>query len=373
MHKPTLGYLLAMCLLFPLLAIGQDEEEEKDKTQFSIYGFGRTNLVWDSQYLGQSDVYIPNKIKVNGPENANFFIDVEQTRIGIDVKHQLGEDNLEIKIEGDFHSSSGTFHIRHAFAKYKFILVGQTWSNFFDIDANPNTVDFEGPNSSTLARNPQLRFSTYKTKNELSISFENPTEKIVVNDSISALPIRFPDIIGAYKLKGDFGFVKAAVLFRELRYETDKPRSLLGYGATVMGLLKVGEKDKLKFQGVMGTGVAKYIEGASGLNYDALYDGTNELEALQTYGGFLSYQHFWKDHLHSSITGGWFGAEDNPNLAPTDYKAGYYGSVNIFWTPIKNLTFGWEALVGGREDINSESGSSVRLQMNATYNFNKLF
>ena len=56
---------------------------------------------------------------------------------------------------------------------------------------------------------------------------------------------------------------------------------MLGYGITIMAIVKAGEKDKLKFQGVMGTGVAQYIQGASGLNYDAIYNGTNELEALQ--------------------------------------------------------------------------------------------
>ena len=68
-----------------------------------------------------------------------------------------------------------------------------------------------------------------------------------------------PDIIGAYRYNGDFGCIKAAGLFRELRYETDKARSQFGYGALLMGKLKIGEKDNLKFQGVMGNGIARKI------------------------------------------------------------------------------------------------------------------
>jgi hypothetical protein len=124
---------------------------------------------------------------------------------------------------------------------------------------------------------------------------------------------------------------------------------------------------------VTGTGVAQYIQGASGLNYDAIYNGTNELEALTLHGANFSFQHFWKDHLHSSFTGGILVAEDNENLTNNQYKSGYYGSANIFWDPVKNLTFGWEALVGERQNINGAKGSAVRLQMNATYKFNKSF
>lgn len=374
---PRYILLTTVIILFNFSVYGQTQTNENEKTQFSIYGFGRTNFTWDNQDLNQIDIFKPSDIIVGADKDANFFINPNQSRIGLDVKHDFGEDVLEIKLEGDFHNSSsnstGVFRLRHAYAKYKFVLVGMTWSNFFDIEANPESVDFEGPNSSTLSRTPQLRIGTFNAKNELSISFENPIEKIEIDGSVSTLPIRMPDIIGAYRYNGDFGFIKAAGLFRELRYETDKPRSQFGYGALLMGMLKVGEKDKLKFQGVMGNGIARYIEGASGLNYDAIYVGTNELENLHIYGSYISYQHFWKNHLHSSITGGWLGVEDNENLADTDYKSGYYGSANIFWEAVKNLSFGWEVLVGERLNINDNSGSAIRVQMNATYKFNKLF
>ena len=372
---------LKVCLL--VLAVnfaaqkGSAQASPEEGTQFSLYGFGRTTLVWDNQDLGRSDLFVPANIKVDTPKNPNFFIGAKQSRIGFDVKHKLGEDLMTIKIEGDFHNdatdATGLFRMRHAYVNYKFALIGMTWSNFFDEEVNPVTVDFEGPNSSTLSRTPQVRFSTYKSKNVLSLSLENPTEKVTLGGNITALSERFPDVIGAYRINGSFGFIKAAALFREIRYESDKARSLYGYGATVMTALKVGTKDKIKFQGVMGTGVSKYIQGASGLNYDAVYNGTNELEALQMTGLNLTYQHFWKDHIYSSLTGGFLNVEDNDNLTPSDYQSGYYGSVNLFWDAVKNLTFGVEALAGERINVDDSSGTAFRFQMNATYKFNKLF
>ena len=363
--------------LLGMTSLIYSQTASEDATQFSIYGFGRTTLVWDDQNLGRSDLFVPANINVNATKNPNFFLGAKQSRIGFDVKHKIGEEALTIKLEGDFHDNAsdatGLFRMRHAYANYKFVLVGMTWSNFFDEEVNPVTVDFEGPNSSTLSRTPQVRFSTYKTKNVLSISLENPTENITLGGGITALSERFPDVIGAYRINGSFGFIKAAALFREIRYESDEARSLYGYGATVMTSVKVGEKDKIKFQGVMGTGVSKYIQGASGLNYDAIYNGTNELEALQMSGLNLTYQHYWKDHVYSSLTGGLLSVEENDNLTATDYQSGYYGSVNLFWDALKNLTFGVETLVGERINVDDTSGTAFRFQMNATYKFNKLF
>ncbi len=354
--------------------ITQAQTTAEEKTNATLYGFGRTSVVWDDQNLSRSDLFVPANIIVGATKNPTFFIGAKQTRIGFDVNHTIGSETLTIKLEGDFHNDAsnaiGLFRMRHAYARYRFVLVGMTWSNFFDEEVNPLAVDFEGPNSSTLSRTPQIRFSTTKSGHVLSLSLENPIENVTVGGAVAVLPERFPDVIAAYRFEGNFGFIKTAALFREIRYQSDKARSLPGYGITVMTSVKAGNKDKLRFQGVTGTGVARYIQGASGLNYDAIYDGTTELQTLRMWGSNISYQHFWKDHMHSSITAGWLKAEENTNLAATGYQSGYYGSLNLFWDPIKNLTFGWEALLGERVNVNEDKGRAVRLQMNATYKFN---
>lgn len=372
--KRTALAILLVSFSFLVTAQGT-ESPAPEETQFTLYGFGRMSVVWDDQDMKRSDLFVPANISVGAPKNPNIFMGAKQTRLGFDVKHKFGEETLNIKLEGDFHNdasdATGLFRMRLAYAEYKFVLVGMNWSNFFDPDANPITVDFEGPNSSTLSRTPQVRFSTYKKKNVLSLSFENPTENVTLGTGITVLPERFPDIIGAYRVNGNFGFVKAAALYREIRYQSDKARSLPGYGLTVLGSIKAGSRDKVRLQFVMGTGVARYIQGASGLNYDAVYNGTSELQTLQMRGSNISYQHFWSEHAHSSITAGWLSVEDNANLAAGDYKSGYYGSANFFWQAVKDLTFGAEVLVGERLNINQAKGTATRIQMNATYTFNK--
>lgn len=369
-------FLTIVTNLFLCSLLTAQESSEKEP-QFNFYGFGRTIFVWDNQNLAGSDLFVPANIPVATTKVPEFFIGAKQTRIGFDFKHSIGKNKLTVKLEGDFHNDAtngtGLFRMRHAYADYKFVLVGMTWSNFFDEQVNPIVVDFEGPNSSTLSRTPQIKFSTYKSKNVLSVSLENPIENITLGDSITALPERMPDLIAAYRINKNFGFIKIAALVRELRYQSDAPRSLVGYGTTVMSSINAGKKDKLKVQGVVGTGVARYIQGASGLNYDAIYNGTDELETLQMYGANISYEHYWKDHLYSSLTGGFLGVENNSNLKSSNYKNGYYASVNLSVEVIKNLTFGWEFIAGERINVNEMSGSALRIQMSATYKFNKSF
>jgi hypothetical protein len=346
-----------------------------DEGHFRFYGFGRTVFTLDDQNLGGSDLFVPANIKVGQTKEPNFFITAKQTRAGFDYTRPHGSHLLKVKLEGDFHNdasnSTGLLRMRHAYAEYKYLTVGMTWSNFFDEGVNPTVVDFEGPNSSTLSRTPQLKFSTFKSKNTLSVSFENPNENVTLGGSIKALPIRFPDLITAYKFNGKHGFVKLAGLLRELRYDSDKSRSLIGYGVNLMSLVNISAADKLRIQVVGGTGIARYIQGVSGLNYDAVFDSTNTLKKLDMYGLNVSYQHFWRRELYSSLTAGFLNVEKNKNLTPGNYWKSYYASVNLFYEVFSNLSFGYEVLAGERVDINGEKQSAVRLQMNATYKFNQ--
>jgi hypothetical protein len=343
--------------------------------QLTIYGFGRTVLVWDDQNLNRSDLFVPANIKVGAPKNSSFFIGAKQTRLGLNLNHSASNHPLEMVFEIDFHNdpsdATGLIRMRHAYAKYRFFIVGMTWSNFFDEAVNPLTVDFEGPNSSTLSRTPQLRLFKNLNKNTWSLSLENPIEKISINDSVTALPERFPDIIPAYRYTGKNGFLKVAGLFRELRYQTDKPRSLYSYGATLMSSLNIGKSSSIKFQSVIGTGVSSYIQGSNGLNYDAISNGTNILKPLTMFGNNFSIQHLWNEHVNMAATMGFLNVIEEENLKNSNYKNGYYGAFTLYYSVDKNLNFGCEALLGSRINVDKTEATAIRLQMNITYKFNQ--
>jgi hypothetical protein len=372
MIKPHFFFLLII-LLAPYNHAGA--QNLSPETSLKLSGFGRVNFLFDNKNLGRNDLFLPANIVPGAEPAPNFFISARQTRLALDLTQSIGKETVKMKLEVDFHDASTDVtplvRMRHAYVEYRFMLLGQYWSNFFEPEANPNQVDFEGPNSSTLSRTPQFRLQTaIKEDQVLALSFENPTEQLSVDSNITAANERFPDVIGSYRAKGNFGVVKLAGLVRELRYNSDKARSLIGWGFMAAGKVNIAKKDNLRFEAVGGTGIAKYVEGLSGLNYDAVYNGTEELESLFVYGGYAAYQHHWNEKLNSTIVAGTIIAEDNPNLEPTDFKSGFYGGVNLFCEPIRNLVFGFESLIGQRTNFNEDNGTAVRLQANCTYNFN---
>ena len=57
-----------------------------------------------------------------------------------------------------FGTNSTTPRLRHAYAQVLNVLLGQSFSNFMDPDAGPDTLDFQGPNAQVSIRNPQFRY-----------------------------------------------------------------------------------------------------------------------------------------------------------------------------------------------------------------------
>ena len=65
-----------------------------------------------------------------------------------------------------------TPRLRHAWATYKNLGMGQYWSNFMDIDIFPNTIDYWGPTGMVFYRNQQARYSFPMGEDEFSIAIE---------------------------------------------------------------------------------------------------------------------------------------------------------------------------------------------------------
>src|SRR5206468_5957250 len=78
-----------------------------------------------------------------------------------------------------FGSNATTPRLRHAYAQVANFLVGQSFSNFMDPDAGPDTLDFQGPNSQVSIRNPQLRYSIpLAEKTSLAFSVEKASSDV---------------------------------------------------------------------------------------------------------------------------------------------------------------------------------------------------
>lgn len=328
------------------------------------------------------DFLIPVAIPVGG--NASGFdtdFSARQTRFLFKTETDVGaEHKLTGLIELDFNvteggnervSNSFVPRIRQAVISYDNWTFGQTWSTFQNVGALPDSLDFIGVTPGTVFdRQPLIRY----TNGGLQIAVEQP-ETVVTNQAgarVLAGDDQIPDVVGRYNWSGDWGNFTAAAIVRQLHVSTDDLMGVddaaWGYGLSLSGKLKVGERDDFRFMATAGDGLGRYI----GLNIvnDAAINTDGTLDPIFTYSGFAAYRHYWSDQLRSSVAGAYFKA-DNPVLLTTDQVTdeSWNALVNLIWTPVTPLDIGIELMYAERTLEDGRSGNLQRVQVSTRYNF----
>jgi hypothetical protein len=236
-------------------------------------------------------------------------------------------------------SNSSNPRLRHAFIKYKNILVGQTWTTFMNTSALAEAADFGGPlNASAFIRQGQIRY----TNGGLQVSLENPH-----SDQGDSTEDSIPDVIAKYTFKGDWGNVSVAGVARQLNTLGGDTESALGFG--VAGRIKTYGKDDFRFQ-VHGGNTGRYV------GVVAARDLVGE-EAEETTSYMVAYRHFWNDDTRSTV---FYGSTDADKA---DTKRNHV-AVNLFKNYTKQLSFGVEI---GNFEMNEVNKDSNYLQFSAKY------
>ncbi len=239
-------------------------------------------------------------------------------------------------VEFDFYTNEGNEvltnsrgpRLRHAFIKHGNWTIGQTWSTFNDLSALAEAVDFGGPLvASGFIRQTQIRY----TNGNWQFSIENP-------ESYAGDPTQdsMPDVIGKYSMKGEWGHISVAGVFKSLNTNDifDESGSLLssggsetafGYGVT--GKIKVGDKDDFRFQ-VHAGNVGRYVGAAAATDLVG-----NEVEESTAY--VVAYRHIWNDTFRSNVFYG------NHQTDESDRDRSHWG-INVFRKVTDKITAGFE-------------------------------
>jgi len=280
-----------------------------------------TNDYWIG--LGSQGDYSRTKFSVN------------ETRFNSKYVH----GDVSAFIEMDFYGGGGNEiisnsshpRLRHAFIKYKNILVGQTWSTFVNTSALAEAADFGGPlNASAFIRQGQIRYSN----GGLQLSLENPE-----SDKGDASQDAIPDIIAKYTFKGDWGNVSIAAVARQLKTLSGNTESTLGYG--VAGRIKTVGKDDFRFQ-LHGGETGRYV------GVVAARDLVGE-QVEETTSYMVAYRHFWTKDIRSNI----FYGNTTTDIADTDRT---HWGINIFKNYTPQLSFGFE--LGNYEEADKNIDSN---------------
>lgn len=343
----------------------------------------------DNTYMGAQDLFVPSSIPVRG---APYYgtgwrsnMSAKQSVFRMDFQRDTDYGTLKVVYKNNFFGS-GTgdmpYNLQYFYGELdndRFILLaGYNISAFTDIDAFPNTLDYEGPNSFTFKYGPQIRFSPilYKYGDgllTLPLSLEKPNADIAVIDGFNTYSRR-PDLVAGLRWETPSWHIQWANLWRDLRVEsaTDHSRGTDGYATQLSGSTKVFQYDSVQGWASTGRGYANFLQDISGLGLDAAINPYGDLKAIKARGWGGGYTHGWTSTLSSSLSYGYLRISPQSNLLLDDTlpKSTKFASLNLAWQFSERAMLGVEYLWGQNIDLTDARGQGQRIQTTLRYDLN---
>jgi len=352
------------------------------QTILKIGGYFKTDFMEDLKPAGNNDAFVPSAFpvpQVSGIQNAN--LSVRPTRLSLDFRIPttvVGE--ARFYLEGDlFGTNATTPRLRHAYAQAKNVLIGQTFSNFMDPDAFPDTLDFQGPNGMVSIRNPQFRYGVSLHEGmTFYVSVEKPSSDVIFSTPQFSAKPNAPAPDGAVRLRQEFdgGHIQGAFIFRDIAafLPNGVTGSVFGWGGNLSAAFKTFGKDNIIIAAAAGHGISRYLQDTSGLGIDAepASAANPHLEATPAVGVEASYQHYWFKSLRSSAVYSYAAVNNTDLAAASTYNHATYTAGNLIWNPYGSFNVGAEFLYGWKVQQNGQKANVPRIQVSAKYSFVKI-
>lgn len=334
--------------------------------------------------------YVPSTIPVaaNGAEPDNDpYTDfhAQFSRFWLSADHVTDNgDKLKGYVEMDFFGggsnalagnevATNTYAVtlRQAYVSWNNWLAGQTWSNFQDVAALPDAVDFVGvTDGTTFVRQAQIRY----TRGGFSVSAENP--QTTVNTVATAARTNgtganaMPDLTARWVTKGKWGHFSAAGLLRQFKLGGE---TASGAAVSLSGKFNLGDSDDIRWMANYGEGLGRYM--AFGLGPDTALDAGGELHAVAAYGGFVAWRHAFGPKLRANLMYSMSAFDNDKGLAgwnllseaATERASSFHA--NLIYSPLPKLDVGVEVGYGKRELEDSREGDLKRVQATVKYSF----
>lgn len=359
----------------------------------AIQDFDRVNPDWDATLRPSR---IPTEKGQFGGDGQSVF-SVRQSRLGAKAAGMISGKPYEAKFEFDLYGTGvdagqTTFRLRHAYASWGPILVGQTNTLFMDGDIFPNVIDYWGPTGMVFVRTPQIRYTFLNNGGwTAAVALEHPSDDIdpgkirLIDENVAAniqANEELPDLTAAVRYGGDWGHVRLAGILRKVGYDTrgtdgnEPDGKETGWGINATSALKVSLATA-RLGVVYGRGIATYMnDGGMDLApaIETRIDPPNIIvvpraEAVKLLGVSAYVDLQWAKEWSSAL-GYSFTKVDNTNFQDeTAFHKGAYASGNLLWTPAERIMAGVELLWGKRTDNDGETGTDLRLQTSFKFSF----
>lgn len=368
--------------------------EIKKGTRFQYGGYIKMDGIWSQQSDQQrsnnvgDDFLVPSTIAVGDGGNegdAVFDSNAKFSRLWFKTQTETSAGLVTSYIETDFNGSNderltnqSVNGLRHAFVNWDYsesdsLLMGQTWSTFFNVGALPETIDFVGPTSGTVfIRQTQARW-THKLGDgaSLMLSAENPSVSMydagggyAANDIDDS---SIPDLIARYNGKaGNFSYSLAGMA-REIGYDSGtQSDDEMGFGLSLSGKYVFENGDDIKFMVNHGN-LGRYV--ALNAFRDASVDVDGDIDLIDVTGGYIAYRHHWNEKLRSTFSYAMSSADNSNDILADVTETVSNANINVMYSPTQKLTLGAEFIYAEREVESGLDGDLERLQFMGKWAF----
>jgi hypothetical protein len=387
-HSKTLNTLTAAIAL--ALSAGAAQANNGFKvgdTEVTYGGFIKLDMMYtDSDgeiaSLGR-DFYVPSLTPIGGDSTSRFDSHARQSRFFFATSTDLGNgEKMTGRLEFDMMTSTNGNDerttngyspvIRHAFVTYKNWTVGQTWSNFMDLQSLPDTLDFVGnADAAVFIRQAQIRYTT----GNFSVALENPEStvgqfgtgaRITTDDNAT------PDVTFGYNFKAGNASFRLGGLLRQIAIDDGTyDDTVTSYGVSFSGKVNLANNDDIRFTLNHGKGLGRYV-GLNTINGAVLTDSTNaaDLEAIDVTTFSVAYRHLWNDKWRSTFLYSMLSADNDPALTGVNVtKSTHSYSANALYQFNPKFMMGIEYKFANREIESGSDGDMHRIQFSAKYDF----
>ena len=342
-------------------------------TKVTIGGYVKADMIYDSGVnLGNDFGFRSINTGTTPVAEGHFHAHARQTRLSISTSTPTEDGPIKTLIQGDFFGAGGNeavsnsygFRIRHGWATWNGIGVGQTWSNFMPLVALAPTLDFGGPAGYIFNRQAQARYTT----GGLSLALESSESRI---DGTTTDKDALPDITARYTGKaGNLKYSASGVVTFLGVDDGTNDDSATGYG--VMFAASTKTDGGLKLGGNVGhfDGANRYLwQGGGGTWNNAYVDGSGKIKTAGETAAMAFVDIPVSSQTQAGLTVGYAKlASEGTNItgAAEEFTTIH---ANLRYKPIKQVMLGVELMRGTRKEFSGADGDATRIQFSGQISF----
>jgi hypothetical protein len=300
----------------------------------------------------------------------------------------IGEIKTEVSLDFYGNADSGSAgvplyqpRLRLAFVEFCGFTIGQQNSNFLDLDAIGETVDY-GTILAGSFRHGVVKY-TFKINKKLHFALAAEQPATDYTNNAGALTnahsaSRYPDITGNLKYEDSWGHVALKGVWRHLKlknYSINPVQSIqrTAWGLGVAAKYFIYHKTNIFAQTNFGNGIGRFIIICNGQS--AFYDqSTSRFDLQKAMDGILGLEHYWSEsfrsnfiYAHTFISVSRFTPILTGATRVTKSIDQYV--LNLIFSPIPSLDLGMEYGYAKRKTFDQKQGTANRITLGMLYKF----